>query len=106
MEFMSIVGQYGTFPLLVLMIAVFILILKQERERNDSQQKQIENLSKDFKESLAKINAEISDIKRDYADKAYVQEAVGGWRTEIREIRSEIKGYNDRIDKLLMEGKK
>ena len=106
MEFMSIVGQYGTFPLLVLMIAVFILILKQERERNDNQQKQIENLSKDFKESLAKINAEISDMKRDYADKAYVQEAVGGWRTEIREVRSEIKSYNDRIDKLLMEGKK
>lgn len=121
MEFLSTVAAIGTVPLLILLVVIFILILKNQKTENENIKKTLEeyrkgysdglnqiktdmdNFRNDFNKSLESVDSKICQIMKDYAEKTYVQEAVGGWRSEIRDVRQDIARYNERVDKVLLE---
>lgn len=45
--------------------------------------------------ALRKMEERLTAIEKDYAEKTYVQEAMSGWRTEIRRI-------DDKLDRVLL----
>jgi len=125
MEFLNTVAAIGTVPLLILLVIIFILILKNQKNEYEAVKKELAALQKstsdgmaqikkefqdsmtefkqDHKDSMEAVDLKISQIMKDYAEKTYVQEAVGGWRNEVREIRQDIRVYNERVDKVLLE---
>lgn len=115
MEFISIVNTIlGTVPLLILITVIFILLFKENKKEIDRLGISVKGIREDVRQQLEqaeeqskardakqdqiaeKLEARISEIEKNYADKAYVQESVGGWRTEIREL-------SNRMDKLMMK---
>ncbi|WP_148229000.1 hypothetical protein [Parasphaerochaeta coccoides] len=101
---MSLVNQLGTVPILILLVVIFILLFKENKKANESLSRTISSLKDDVRKQLEAadarneernkkqdevietLNKRVSYVEQNYADKAYVQESFGGWRTEIREL--------------------
>lgn len=117
MEFLSAINSVATIPTLILIVAVFILLFREVKKSNDrleadfkAHEKSVFSSISSFKteikeqlqaerdrqaerdarqdELLSRLDARLNEMERDYADKAYVQEAVGGWRTDMRDLGS------------------
>ena len=114
MEFMSLINQFGTVPILILLVVVVILLLKENkkdidrlaeevrsvkdavREQLEAADSRNEERNKKQDEVIEKLNRRIAYVEQNYADKAYVQESFGGWRSEIREL-------GKRLDHFILE---
>jgi septal ring factor EnvC (AmiA/AmiB activator) len=125
MEFLSAVNNVATVPSLILIVAIFVLLFREVKKSNDrleadfrahekSVSSAISAIKAEIKEQLKaerdqqaardkkqddlleRLNARINEMERDYADKAYVQEAVGGWRTDMRDL-------GNRMDNIYMK---
>lgn len=114
MEFMSLINQFGVVPLLILLVVVFIQMLKGSKEKIDRLAEEVrsvkdavreqleaadsrnEERSKKQDEVIEKLNRRITYVEQNYADKAYVQESFGGWRSEIRDL-------GKRLDQFILE---
>lgn len=133
MDFLSTVNSLGTVPLLVLITAIFILLVREVKKDGDhlrsaleSHRKEVDRALAEYKagverqveaqnkaiaeykvsvdrhieiqnKQLEKIEARLRMVETDYAEKTYVQDAMSGWRQEIRRI-------DDKLDKVLMGG--
>lgn len=111
-EFLGLVANYGSFPLLVLLFVIIIIALKDHKKKHaqvDEALRDIrQNIDDRFKEvsqqndrTLGKLETRILYIEQNYAEKAYVQESVSGWRTEIRDLRRYIEDNNKRTDRIM-----
>lgn len=128
MEFLSIFNSIGTPALILLVLVILFFMIKESREENrrmaerfNESQKLVNAKIKEFRDEIRaeiaeskkqqeerekkqdKVNEQLTgrirEIEMDYAKKIEVQEALGGWRTELSKI-------GDRIDLLLLGGTK
>lgn len=117
MEFLSSVNSLGTIPLLILIIVIFILLFREIKGENrrlskafDDHKAALDKVFGDYKEDvdrqiksqnliIEKMEARLRTVETDYAEKTYVQEAMSGWRTEIRRI-------DDKLDRVLINDAK
>lgn len=126
MEFLSVFNSIGTPALILLVLVILFFMIKEikrdNRELNskfneqqaavsksiagykEEMRRQIEELRNqqeirnDKQDDLIKeLNNRINEVEKDYAKKIDIQEAVGGWRTEISNLGA-------RIDSWLMGG--
>lgn len=111
-EFLGMVASYGSFPLLVLLLVIIIIALKDHMKKHDEVdatlrtiQENIDNrfdaMSEQNDKTMGKLETRILYIEQNYAEKAYVQESVSGWRTEIRDLRRCIEDNNKRTDRIM-----
>lgn len=114
MEFMSLINQFGTVPALILLVVLFYLLLKDTKKDLGGLSQGISSIKEDVRKQLEaadarneernkkqdevieKLNKRITYMEQNYADKSYVQESFGGWRSEIRDL-------GKRIDHFIME---
>jgi len=128
MEFLSIFNSIGTPALILLVLVILFFMIKEIKADNarmtarfEQSQKQVNDRIQQFRDEIKIEMAEqrkqqekkdakqdevaeqlanrLICVERDYAKKIDVQEAVGGWRTEINKL-------GDRIDILLLGGGK
>ncbi len=128
MEFLSIFNSIGTPALILLVLVILFFMIKEIKADNARMAARFEQsqgeVNKKIQQFRDEIKAEMAEqrkqqekkdarqdevaeqlanrlmsVERDYAKKIDVQEAVGGWRTEINKL-------GDRIDILLLGGGK
>jgi len=128
MEFLSIFNSIGTPALILLVLVILFFMIKEIKADNARMAARFEQsqgeVNKKIQQFRDEIKAEMTEmrkqqekkdarqdevaeqlanrlmsVERDYAKKIDVQEAVGGWRTEINKL-------GDRIDILLLGGGK
>lgn len=126
MEFLSIFNSIGTPALILLVLVILFFMIKENREENkrmakrfDESQKSVNDKIQQFRDEIKrevennkklqnerdkkqddlieKMDSRLAGVERDYAKKIDIQEAVGGWRTELSKLGS-------RIDMLLLLG--
>ena len=127
MEFLSIFNSIGTPALILLVLVILFMKIKeigkdhaqqverleeikrsiakrldgfQEEMRSDLLEQQQRQDKRDAKqdEVIEQLAHRLMAVERDYAKKIDIQEAVGGWRTEISKLA-------DRIDLYFIGGK-
>lgn len=124
MEFLSVINSIGTIPLLVLIVVIFILLFREVKKDNQDTKNSLSIHKREMAENLAEYKRETAEslaeyktlvdkqlaaeekvlkeldlrlrtVETDYAKKTDVQEALSGWRMEIRHL-------SDKIDKVLL----
>ncbi len=113
MEFLSSINSFGTVPLLILIVVIFILLFKEVKKENqalsrsfDKHKEYVDAAIKEYKETtdrqievqnkqLEKMEERLRSVETDYAEKTYIQEQMSGWRTEIRRI-------DEKLDRVLL----
>ena len=127
MEFLSVFNSIGTPALILLVLVILFFMIKEIKADNqrmstrfDESQKSVNAKIASFRDEMKADIAEqrkqqekrdakqdevteqlanrLMSVERDYAKKIDVQEAVGGWRTEINKL-------GDRIDMYFIGGK-
>jgi len=128
MEFLSIFNSIGTPALILLVLVILFFMIKEIKADNARMAARFEQsqgeVNKKIQQFRDEIKAEMTEmrkqqekkdarqdevaeqlanrlmsVERDYAKKIDVQEAVGGWRTEINKL-------GDRIDMYFIGGGK
>lgn len=113
MDFLGTVNTLGAIPLLTLIVVIFILLFREVKKDNkrisealESHSAKIDKQIREYKAitdrqieaqniEIGKMEERLRIVESDYAKKTDVQEAISGWRMEIRHI-------NDKLDRILM----
>lgn len=127
MEFLSVFNSIGTPALILLVLVILFFMIKEIKQENsrlttkfDESQEMLNEKISAFKDEMKRSMAEqqarqdkrdakqdeaseqlalrLRDVESNYAKKIDVQEAVGGWRTELKTL-------GDRIDMYFIGGK-
>jgi uncharacterized membrane protein YhiD involved in acid resistance len=122
MEFLSIFNSIGTPALILLVLVILFFMIKEIKADNQrmsikfddsqnsvnakiaafrdemradlaEQRKQQEKRDAKQDEVTEQLACRLMDVERNYAKKIDVQEAVGGWRTELKTLGDRIDYY-------------
>jgi len=106
--FLTSLLQYGTAPALLVVAGLIVWLSKKidkngegDAARSKELQKAIADLSASTEARFAEQAAQIADIQRDYLLRKDHYKDIGGWRTDLNQMRSdlgaELRGVREEI---------
>jgi len=106
--FLTSLLQYGTAPALLVVAGLIVWLSKKidkngegDAARSKELQKAIADLSASTEARFAEQAAHIADIQRDYLLRKDHYKDIGGWRTDLSQMRSdlgaELRGVREEI---------